>query len=181
MFTVEKLRACNQRTLLGSGLGHSGQGVCFYMSKYVDETIWGKGNFLDLVARSRTAVPLTIANWGKTSNVQDKGQRSQFLKNAEYEEYALANESLHQISMTISDTNYNGDKDLDQTNHQIVAAFGGLGRVLFFDPNFGFYLVKAANTSPAIIVETQLVLFYEGNQQKAGNFWFLEGRKIPQG
>jgi hypothetical protein len=151
------------------------------MSKYVDETIWGKGNFLDLVARSRTAVPLTIANWGKTSNVQDKGQRSQFLKNAEYEEYALANESLHQISMTISDTNYNGDKDLDQTNHQIVAAFGGLGRVLFFDPNFGFYLVTAANTSPAIIVETQLVLFYEGNQQKAGNFWFLEGRKIPQG
>jgi hypothetical protein len=158
--------------------GYSTSGICFYMSTYTEEQIWNTGSYVEVEAKARTAIPGTIIRAAKALNLKDRTRNYQHRNNAGYGDTAPTNKKIYQVSLWFGAGVAPAPRSLNNCNHQIIAAFSSAGTVLFFDPNFGFYLATEVGKTNQKILEEAVQGLYVGIGNKATNFYYLAGRTL---
>ena len=176
---LEKLKECSQATLMAaSGHGYSTPGICYYMSTYTEGKLWKTGSYVEVEAKARTAIPANILKAAKALNIQDRDRSFQHRNNAGYGDTAPTNKKIYQVSLWFGAGPAPAPRSLNNCNHQIVTAFWTAGKVLFFDPNFGFYLATEDGKTNQAILEEVVQGLYAGIGNTATNFYYLPGRTL---
>jgi hypothetical protein len=179
--TLDKLKEVPQGSWLGE-LGYSTDGVCFYMSDWVDKNTWVKGNYLACVATSRTAIPATIMKAAKAKNLADRTRSVMLGLNGTFTDITLAANTIYRVNLWFGTAPAPGP-GIDGVNHSAIAATGPAGKVLFFEPNFGFYIASQAGQTYNTVLQSAIELLYNPtgttvNPDIATNFIYLAGRKL---
>lgn len=136
-----KILECPQALWLGD-VGYSSAGVCYYMSEYVEEKVWGDvASFKEAVEAAEKAVPQTIINAGKAKNLRDRaGDAVPQIAIEDYSRPAggLDDETMYRVIMWFGKQDEN-PTNASSVNHEAIAIAGSGGHAVYFEPNFGFY------------------------------------------
>ena len=179
--TIDKLKEVPQSSWLGD-LGYSRGGVCFYMADWVDKHTWLKGNYLACVATSRTAIPATIMKAAKARNLADRTRAVMLGLNGTFTSLTLAANTIYRVNLWFGKAPA-PTAGIGGVNHSAIAATGPAGTVLFFEPNFGFYIASQDGQTYNTVLQTAIDLLYNPtgttvNPDIATNFIYLLGRKL---
>ena len=178
---LEKLKEVPLELWLGT-LGYSRNGVCFYMSEYVEKTTWAAGSYADAKNAASAAVPSTIMKSGKAKNLGDR-KRTKWLHEAgQYRmQAALVANSIYRIGLWFGAAGQAPPEDADPLVgrvHAATVATGAAGTLLFFEPNFGLYEATDAAATHKALLEQSIDGLYGAGGSCARNFVYLKGRAL---
>ncbi len=172
-----KLKECPQKLWLGNS-GYSHEGICYYMSEYVEKTLWGDVKTFDqAVDAAKKAVPDTIIKAGKAKNLKDRAG----LANPQQNGYAsinggLAEKTMYRIELWFGSRNENPTAG-DDVNHEAICITGTGREVLYFEPNFGFYHANHGTWNNQRVLEQYIDSLYQ-TEDWATNFHYRRIRKL---
>lgn len=172
---VTKLKECPQDLWLGD-YGYSSDGICYYMSEYVRKKIWcDVKSFGEARKAAEKAVPAHIVAAGKAKNLNARGG-----DRIPQEVYAykgpLAASTMYKVGLWFGDAADAPDDGADQ-NHEALAITDKQHAVLFFEPNFGFYLAEHGTATHRNILKAAVRRLY-GAGSHAENFHFKLARAV---
>ena len=182
---LSKLKEIPQSLWLGD-FGYSKNGVFFYMSEYVEKTIWAKGSYEDAISAARTCVPTSIMKAAKAKNLSNR-TGTKFRAEAQgYGAIAITTNKIFRIGLWCGKAAGAPSAALGPPgaqNHAAVVAANGAGKVLFFEPNFGFYEASEMGTAQQTLLQNAIGELYNPNGGAADptiatNFVYLAGRKL---
>lgn len=178
---IVKHKEVPQELWLGD-YGYSKDGVCFYMSEYVQTKTWADGSYDDVVKAAKVAVPDTIMKAGKAKNLADRRRTKMFTEWPTYSSpAALADNRIYRIALWFGNPAHapaTSANPLIGRNHAAVAATGQGGSVLLFEPNFGFYESTTPAANQKTLLETLINSLYAATGDTARNFIYLRGRGL---
>lgn len=177
---LTKLKEVPQELWLGSK-GYSKNGICFYMSEYVELTTWQTGTYDGAKTAASSSVPNTIMKSGKAKNLSDRDRSNMLEQWKKYVDQAFNENTIYRIALWFGNPVGAPAEDADPLkgrNHAAVAASGGTGTVLFFEPNFGFYEAVDATKDRKTLLEESINGLYAASGDTAKNFIYLKGRKM---
>lgn len=177
------LKELDQGKFLGEK-GYSSEGVCYYISEYVQQKVWGKppvGTFDQAVEAAKHAVPATIIKAAKAKNLSQKGGEAHgVLQRDNYAKLAvpLKPNSVYRIALWFGSASEAPD-DADDHNHEGIVVTGTGSNVVYLEPNWGFYQASDANLTNKAVLESAIKALYDGNgHDHAENFTYLRVRGL---
>jgi hypothetical protein len=181
---VTMLKELVQRKLLGD-TGYSATGVCYYISEYVQDKIWGRpavGTFAKAVELAKGAIPATIVKAAKVKNLAQKGGQAHGI--AQKLDYPTLNtpfkiNSLYRVCLWVGPES-EAPADADDINHAAILVTGAGAEVVFLEPNFGFYqgTPDATSVTNKDIFEEGVKALYLADTIKAVNFRYKRVRGL---
>lgn len=144
----ELIKSMSQGKFLGDK-GYSSGGVCYYISEYVREKVWcrpGAGSYDKAVEIAKSIVPLTIIKAGKAKNLAQRGGLAVAQKAYPTLNTPFKINSLYRVGLWFGEP---GEKPTNAShqNHEAILVTGTGAKVLFLEPNWGFYESDADTVS----------------------------------
>ena len=156
---LTKLKEVPQELWRGT-LGYSRNGVCFYMSEYVEKTTWASGSYADAQKAAGSAVAATIMNSGKAKNLGDRKRTKWLQEAAQYRmKAALDANTIYRMGLwfgAAADAPAEDANPLVGRIHAAIVATGAAGSLLFFEPNYGFYEATDAVATHKALLEQSI-------------------------
>lgn len=174
---LTKLKECPQELWLGD-YGYSSEGICYYMSEYVRENIWGVDvkTYKGAIEAAKKAIPATIIKAGKAKNLRDRGGDRHPQDVYVTVPANLAAYKVYRVGLWFGDSSEAPATPATQ-NHEAVVITGQATDVVFFEPNFGFYHASEDGTTLKDVFESAVNSLY-GPDSHAENFHYQRERSV---
>lgn len=175
--SLEKLKEVPQALWLGSK-GYSKDGICFYMSEYVQNAMWKSVTYATARSAASASAPVAIMNSGKARNLSDRTRARMFTQWQNYSSQSLQDSTIYRIALWFgapADAPPTDVDPLNGRNHAAVVAVGKAGTFLLFEPNFGFYEAIDPATDSRTLLERTINGLYASDGDVARNFIYLRG------
>jgi hypothetical protein len=165
------LRTFDQAAFLLGG-GPSARGVCYYLCNYIegDDGPWRQPDTYETAvenARNFTRGTAMI-NFAKAQNLRKLPQLSGYAQVT----VALAENRLYRIEYS------HGAPPPADPNHEAIAVTGPGGRIVYFEPNFGFFEATLPNANNREAFEHYVRAQYQATGGDAANFAYKNVRSI---
>lgn len=175
----ERIKEFVQNKFLGDKFGHSKDGVCYYVSEYTEQQIWKRpevGSYETALQAARNAVPQKMIVAAKAKNLNQRRVPQEF-----YPEIttSLAINSVYRVGLWAGDQ-YVGPATQQENNHEAILVTGTGGKIIFMEPNFGFYESDrdAMNTTNKDAFEWAVDDLYSDTNWCALNFTYKRVRHL---
>ncbi len=163
-----RLRSISQSGFLGA-LGYSNGGVCYYMSNYIEKTIWANPGSVTAAAQAAkrfTSITIMMA-FARAQNLRARGGEA-LGQQALAVAGALTNDRIYRMGIWIG-----GEQETPAgPNHELIFVTGSGREVVFFDPNFGFYQCQGGIDKE--MVEQHVISLYKPG--KVASFMYRDVR-----
>jgi hypothetical protein len=119
-------------------LGYSHNGVCYYISEYVEQQVWKRpqvGSYQKALEAAQNARTQIIVNAAKAKNMAQRRVPQQIYQPTTG---PLAINSLYRVALWVESQSINPPTP-QSTNHEIILVTGQGAKVIFLEPNFGFH------------------------------------------
>lgn len=161
------MKSFDQGSFLVGG-GPASDGVCYYLCNYVESKIWCAQSYEKCLEAVNSFLPRAAVAYAKSQNVQSYRQKSYNSNLGTFSPMVL-----YRIELCIC----SAGNQLTVPNHELIMVTGQR-KVLFFDPNYGFYeLVENGGTITPAAFENYLDTLYHPGQM-AGGFGYRLVRKL---
>lgn len=180
---IERLKSCPQELWLGSS-GYSSEGICYYMSEYIEGSIWSShtvSSFSAACSAASNSVPATIIKAAKAKNLQQKGGEAHGTAQDALSNYLdfntpLAANSVYRIALWFGET-ASAPTGPNNCNHEAIVITGANSDAVLFEPNFGFYQVSSTTETNRGAIESCIQGLY-GAESHAENFKYYRKRRL---
>lgn len=180
---ITKLKSCPQELWLGNK-GYSSEGICYYMSKYVESICWDSAkvkSFSDVETAAKKSIPATIIKWAKARNLQEKAGEAHGTPQDSMAHYNAVNGSLntnsiYRIALWFGN-NTAAPANNSSVNHEAIVCTGTGSTSIFFEPNFGFYKISSSTLNNRAALEHYVNNLYGANSY-ATNFQYRRKRSV---
>jgi hypothetical protein len=173
---LDKLKEVPQSLWLGMH-GYSKDGICFYMSEYVQLNTWDVTSYEAGKIAASKSTPATIINSGKAKNMLDRKRTKMFAQWATYGQLSsLDAKKVYRIALWFGSIADAPPIAPFGQNHAAVVLTGTGNNVLFFEPNFGFYEATDLVKSRKQLLEDSISGLYAPDV--AVNFIYKVGKTV---
>lgn len=183
---LTKLKAIDQGTWLKTGGGPERFGVCYYMCNYIEneKDVWGNpGTYANACIKAvGFGCGTTMLNYAKAQNLRDPHGDRQLVTPYVAVTGALAPNRIYRCGLWIGTT---AVSPLSGQNHEIIIVTGANNDIVYFEPNFGFFIPSDVGYNNRQALEFYIAQQYSTLGYYCGNFVYYNVRsnasELPKG